>query len=216
MTFPLLYREDGRNVKSKLTKALQTCCNPQKVQVIVINAGLCNGLEQEVGRMQGWGELQVIAFTDGGGRGPCLNFGANQASGRVYTFCHSDTTLPAHWDFKAIAALDERHFDGSVRANSCAFSFGIDTSEAGLEGGPHPPGIKAVETTANIRTHLFSLPYGDQVLSVPAVVFDYIGGFPDQCLMEDYELVSLLRRRAISCDPFAQEEQEIYWELGAR
>ena len=101
------YREDGRNVKSKLTKALQTCCNPQKVQVIVIDAGLCNGLEQEVGGMQGWGELQVIPFTDGGGRGPCLNFGANQASGRVYTFCHSDTTLPAHWDFKAIAALDE-------------------------------------------------------------------------------------------------------------
>jgi hypothetical protein len=59
-----------------------------------------------------------------------------------------------------------------------------------------PPGIRAVETTANLRTHLYSLPYGDQVLSLHARVFHFLGGFPDQCLMEDYELVSLLRRRA--------------------
>ena len=59
-----------------------------------------------------------------------------------------------------------------------------------------PPGIRAVQTTANLRTYLFSLPYGDQVLSLHACTFHFLGGFPDQCLMEDYELVSLLRRRA--------------------
>ena len=62
--------------------------------------------------------------------------------------------------------------------------------------GYYPPGIKAIEVAVKIRTHLYSLPYGDQILSLPTTVFNFIGGFPDQCLMEDYELISLLRKRA--------------------
>lgn len=152
-------------MRKKLTTALQTCQNPTKIEVIVIDAGGCESLEEEVGNMQGWGKLRVVTFGNGGGRGPCLNYGAKEATGRLYTFCHSDTTLPSSWDPKIMSALDKRHLDGTVSANSCAFSFGIDTSEAGLDGGQHPPGIKAVETTANVRLHLYSLPYGDQVLS---------------------------------------------------
>ena len=173
--------------------------------MLVIDAGECVSLREEVQGMTGWGSLQVLAFTDGGGRGPCLNFGANAAKGRLYTFCHSDTTLPPDWDVKIVDALaytTTNHDDDDstanklqYRPNSCAFSFGIDTSDAGLNGGPYPPGVKAIDTTANLRTHMYSLPYGDQVLSVPADVFHYIGGYPDQCLMEDYELISLLRRR---------------------
>ena len=202
------YREKGMYVKQKLTAALQTCRSAAKVQVIVVNAGACELLEETVGSMQGWGDLKVVTFTSGGGRGPCLNFGAKEATGRLYTFCHSDTTLPLDWDIKIIEALDKNHNNGTTRANSCAFSFGIDTSETGLNGGPYPPGIKAVETTANLRTQMYSLPYGDQVLSVPAVVFDYLGGFPDQCLMEDYELISLLRRRAALLPKFCSQDKE--------
>jgi hypothetical protein len=202
------YRERGSDVREKLTRALQSCQNPKKVQAVVINAGGCERLEDEVECIKGWGDLRVVAFTSGGGRGPCLNFGAREATGVVYTFCHSDTTLPLNWDVKVRNALTKKHFDGTTRANSCAFSFGIDTSQAGLNGGPFPPGIKAVETTANLRTHMYSLPYGDQVISLPAVVFDYIGGFPDQCLMEDYELVSLLRRRSALLHKFGIKEKE--------
>jgi hypothetical protein len=66
----------------------------------------------------------------------------------------------------------------------------------GLGGRPFPPGIRAVEMTANIRTQLFSLPYGDQAISVPKDMFDFLGRFPDQCLIEDYEIVMLLRKCA--------------------
>eukprot|EP01083_Nonionella_stella_P068646 182464_1 len=59
-----------------------------------------------------------------------------------------------------------------------------------------PPGIRAVETLANIRSEIYSLPYGDQVISLLKNVFDFLGGYPDQCLMEDYELVTFIRRRA--------------------
>jgi len=183
--------------RTKLTRwALQTCQNPKRVQVIlVINAGACESLEEEAGCTQRWGDLRVVAFANGGGLGPCLNFGTREATGHLYTFCHSDTMQLLGWDVKIMNALTKKHFDGTTRANSCAFSFGFYTSEVGLNGGPYPPGIKALETTANMRTHMYSLLYGDQVISVPAVVFDYVGGFLDRCLMEDYELVSLLPRK---------------------
>jgi hypothetical protein len=73
-----------------------------------------------------------------------------------------------------------------------------------LNGGPYPPGIRAVETTANWRTQLWNLPYGDQCLSIPSNIFHYVGGFPDQCLMEDYELIGLLRQRVALLSKFAR------------
>lgn len=188
------YRERGMDVANKLRNALVSCQHPNKIQVIIVDAGSCPSLKEEMNSLQEcWGKLEIVTFQNGGGRGPCLNFGARHASGRVYTFCHSDTTLPPKWDIKIQTALS------NPSANSCAFSFGIDTTGCSYP----PPGIKAVELSANIRTHLYSLPYGDQVLSVPSNVFDYVGGFPDQCLMEDYELVSLLRKRAAFGHKFA-------------
>mmetsp|Transcript_442 Transcript_442/g.867 ORF Transcript_442/g.867 Transcript_442/m.867 type:complete len:626 (-) Transcript_442:1026-2903(-) len=214
------YHEKGSHLFNKLTKALKTAHDPNEVEVIIVDAGGCSDLEMLLSLAgdeqcdnddnEYWGRISIFSFTSGGGRGPCLNFGAAVASGRILTFCHSDTTMPHHWDKKIVTTLehDGMHDDelsrlNISRANSCAFSFGIDTSHDGLSMPfessitmYYPPGIKAVETTANIRTHLFSLPYGDQVLSLHARVFEFIGGFPDQCLMEDYELVSVLRRRA--------------------
>lgn len=59
----------------------------------------------------------------------------------------------------------------------------------------YPPGIRAVDTSINIRTRLFSLPYGDQGISIFKNAFDFVGGFPDQCLMEDYDFIHFLRQR---------------------
>jgi hypothetical protein len=118
-----------------------------------------------------------------------------------------DTTLPWQWDKKILKELKNNAESTSSRGNSCAFNFGIDTSPQGLSNSftsscktYYPPGIKAVETTANIRTRIYSLPYGDQAISVPKLIFEFVGGFPDQCLMEDYELVALLRKRATLLD----------------
>ncbi|KAL3823807.1 hypothetical protein ACHAXA_011594 [Cyclostephanos tholiformis] len=224
------YQEKGSHLRIKLLCALEKARDPNGVEVVIVDAGRCSELESLLlppaggGRSVSgvdacdgkrfWGRLSIFAHVSGGGRGPCLNFGASVASGRILTFCHSDTMLPLHWDDRIVRALDHDNYKNDdeliasnvARANSCAFSFGIDTSKEGLsmpfEGDPNsttpyfPPGIKAVETTANLRTYLYSLPYGDQVLSMHACIFHFLGGFPNQCLMEDYELVSLLRRRA--------------------
>jgi len=207
------FREKGTDLIIKLEKAMNNATAPERIQVVIVDAGQCIDLQQEISQLQNsqsvlkcrFGEIRYVEFEDGGGRGPCLNFGAKNATGECLTFCHSDTALPKAWDTKIISTLVRTASTSPsvVLSNSCAFSFGIDTSEEGLLAGCgtstcyyYPPGIKAVETTANMRTHMYSLPYGDQVLSVPSSVFHYLGGFPDQCLMEDYELVGLLRKRA--------------------
>ncbi|KAL7451486.1 hypothetical protein ACHAWC_003954 [Mediolabrus comicus] len=216
------FGEKGSHLLAKLSNALEASSNPDEVEVIIVDAGGCTGLEEVVSlnssnNEKQFGKISIISFTSGGGRGPCLNYGGYNATGKILTFCHSDTTLPRDWDTSIVSTLEHDGLDdddlfrmGKIRANSCAFSFGIDTSPAGLAmpftsssqlpASYFPPGIRAVETTANLRTHLYSLPYGDQVLSLHAAVFHFLGGFPDQCLMEDYELISLLRRRAALLD----------------
>lgn len=212
------YHEKGSHLLSKLTKALELATNPNEVEVVVVDAGGCIDLElllplarannernDEGESIDGccWGRVSIFSYTSGGGRGPCLNFGASVATGRILTFCHSDTTMPKSWDEKISTALESSGDAKKSRANACAFSFGIDTSPEALSMSFDsskvaycPTGIRAVEFFTNLRNRLFSLPYGDQVLSLHSCVFYFLGGFPDQCLMEDYDLVSLLRRRA--------------------
>lgn len=175
-----VYKEDGRLLVAKLQAAQDLAVNPSQIEVILVNAGHCTHLEQA--SQLKFGKIQCVP--GGGGRGPCLNRGASLAQGRILTFLHADTRLSPNWNLVILEA-----FESSPEVNSCAFSFSI-------EKHPNPiPGIKAVEQTANWRTHWFHLPYGDQCLSIPRSVYDHVGGFPDQCLMEDYELVKLLRQR---------------------
>jgi hypothetical protein len=164
-----------------------------------------------------WAKIDIVHFTTGGGRGPCLNLGASHAKGRIYTFLHSDTHLPNDWDVSILGAFTSTSTTQPPSSSSsslpttiaCAFSFGIDKSNAVNNNNNNhhaysPPGIEAVETTANLRTHWYHLPYGDQCLSIPQFVYQYVGGFPDQCLMEDYELIGLLRKRVALLCKFGQ------------
>ena len=202
-----VHREVGEELFQKITIAYHHCHTPTCIQLIVVDAGGNINLSQTVTRLQKeqpkWGQILCSEFTSGGGRGPCFNYGASLATGEILTFLHSDTQLPMGWDTSIRNALtcqtNQKYNKDATRTtsqkdvcwnNSCAFSFGIDKSR-----GRIPPGIRAVETTANWRTHMYHLPYGDQCLSVPTRVFRYVGGCPDQCLLEDYELIRLLRTR---------------------
>ena len=67
-----------------------------------------------------------------------------------------------------------------------AFRFGFDHAD-GL-------GLRMVEAGARLRT-LLGWPYGDQALFVRRSVLVSLGGVPQVSLMEDLDLVRLLRRR---------------------
>jgi len=190
------YKENVSQLLSKLQHALDAANLPEKIQWILVDAGHNPDLEEAMSKLP---HVQLMKGTSGG-RGPSLNQGASVATGRILLFLHADTRVAQGWDVAVQNAFDNStDLRGATTTTATAFSFAIDTTEKGLQGGCPPPGIKAIETTANWRTQLFSLPYGDQCISIPRVYFDYLGGYPHQSLMEDYELISLLRRRRVSC-----------------
>lgn len=203
------YNERSVDVLANLTYVLHHCTRPKEVQVVLVDAGggpdTDSDLHDSIRKDQLqelWGQVQVVQFTGGGGRGSCLNFGAAHAVGKILTFLHSDTLLPPQWNKLVQEALatptrSPNTENDVILPHACAFSLDIDLSPRGLKGKRCPPGIRGCDSVlAYLRINLCSLPYGDSALSFPASYFHYLGGYPDQPLMEDYEIMSLLRQRA--------------------
>ncbi len=113
------------------------------------------------------------------GRGIQQNRGVEAAGGEFLFFLHADSIPPA--GFAAI--IRKTLADPDVAAG--AFSLGLDRRGLGpwlVCGG------------ANLRSRLFSLPYGDQGIFLRRQTLEAAGGFPEQEIMEDFELMRRLRR----------------------
>ena len=121
---------------------------------------------------------RVIAVS--GGRAAQMNAGAEAASGDILLFLHADTILPPRFANHVRNVLSRK----DVVAG--AFRLAVDAPGAA---------VRLIETFANLRARLFSLPYGDQAIFLEASLFHAIGGFPDLSLMEDFALVRALRQR---------------------
>lgn len=113
------------------------------------------------------------------GRGVQMNAGAAVAHGEILVFLHADTRLPHGWPGRVVHAL-------SGRAVAGAFSLGIDSPRRSLA---------LVAATANLRSRLERVPYGDQTLFFRADAFRALGGFAPIPIMEDVELFHRLRAR---------------------
>jgi rSAM/selenodomain-associated transferase 2 len=145
-------------------------------EVIVVDGGSDDGTT-EIARAQPG--VQVVVAPRG--RGRQLNAGARAARGDVLLFLHADTELP-----EDVRAWVERTLaDRSVVAGAFRVRTVADVGRNWL--GP-------LLRIADIRSHVTRLPYGDQALFVRREAFERVGGFPDEPLMEDVELVRRLRR----------------------
>ena len=97
-----------------------------------------------------------------------MNTGAGVARGEWLLFLHADTLLP-DGALEAIAALPD-----DIQAGGFRHRFSGDDWRLRLISWMH-----------NVRcrwTHVF---YGDQALFVRRALFERLGGFPEQALMED-------------------------------
>jgi hypothetical protein len=56
--------------------------------------------------------------------------------------------------------------------------------------------LRVIGHMMNLRSRLTGIATGDQALFMTRAVFDAVGGFPDQALMEDIELFKRLRCRS--------------------
>jgi hypothetical protein len=156
-----------------------------------------------------WGHAKCVTYRGGGGRGPALNLGAVCSQGRIVVFVHSDCQLPADWDAKIASRILN---DPQVSATT--FLLGVDCSgtswikslfgfgfasigdSAASTSFQYPWGIVAVQIMVNLRTYFLRMPYGDQGIAMRSSYFAYIGGFPNQPIMEDFDLMSYLRERS--------------------
>lgn len=122
-------------------------------------------------------ELGAVWVTGTAGRGGQLARGAQAAGAPWLLFLHADTHLAPRW---AQAVLD--HMNTSPdKAGYFPLAFRSDARAA-----------RRVAGWANWRSRLMGLPYGDQGLLISRELYDRVGGYPDQPLMEDVALARAL------------------------
>ncbi|MBI5440963.1 MAG: TIGR04283 family arsenosugar biosynthesis glycosyltransferase [Deltaproteobacteria bacterium] len=145
-------------------------------EVIVVDGG---SRDRTVERARGFPGVRVIESPRG--RALQMNAGARVATGDVLLFLHADVELPPGALEQVTAALaDPATVAGAFRTWT-------------VEDGP-PCRLGPLLHLADLRSRYTGLPYGDQAISVRAGVFERIGGYPDQPLMEDLELSRRLRK----------------------
>lgn len=159
--------------------------NPVPQQVILVDGGSTDGsvtvahnlIKESLDTTQSAIDWHII--DSAAGRARQMNAGAMLATGDILLFLHADTQLPmdAISDVQnVISRFDWGRFD--VRLNS-----------------DHPL-LKIVGIMINKRSRLMSIATGDQAIFIKKPVFDQIGGYPDQPLMEDIELCKRLKKIA--------------------
>ena len=156
--------------------------DPAPQQVILVDGGSVDGsvaiadsVLKSTEVAQSIIDWHVIESTVG--RAQQMNAGAILATGDVLLFLHADTELPADATDnirQAVAQYDWGRFD-----------VGLDSRE---------PLLKIVGLMINQRSRLMSIATGDQAIFIKKSVFEQIGGYPDQPLMEDIELCKRLKK----------------------
>ena len=111
------------------------------------------------------------------GRALQMNAGAAAATGAALLFLHADTQLPDDADRHVLAAL-------AAGARWGRFDVRIQ--------GRHPM-LPVVAAAMNLRSRWTAIATGDQALFLQRTLFQQLGGFPEQPLMEDVELCRRLR-----------------------
>ena len=160
------------NEAKHLPGTLQNLDASQPTEIIVADGGS----RDDTPRIAEAHGARVVTCTPN--RARQMNAGAATARGEALLFLHADTRLPSTACRDLLAAFRSPTIVGG------AFRFAI--------ADPFP-GRWLIEITANLRSRLWWMPYGDQALFVRRWAFDELGGFPDLPIMEDYQFVRRLR-----------------------
>ncbi len=160
-------------------------------EVIVSDGGSCDATQVIAD------EIGATWVSGPASRGGQLMRGCVAAKGEWLLILHADTQLQARWS-EAV----KQHLIGNA-----AGYFRLAFDAKGL-------GARYVERWANLRSRLFQLPYGDQGLLISRALYDEVGGYLDQPLMEDVAIARALWGQLIGLDAVALTSAEKYINQG--
>ena len=140
-------------------------------EVLVVDGG---SQDDTVALCRGAG-CQVLGSARG--RARQMNAGAARAQGEVLVFLHADTQLPARADMLIGLALQQGALWGRFDVRIL---------------GPSSL-LPVIAALMNLRSRWSGIATGDQAMFVRRDLFQRLGGFADQALMEDIDLSSRLR-----------------------
>lgn len=141
-------------------------------EVIVVDGGSTDAT-REIART-----AQARVVSSERGRGMQLHTGAVAAQGDLLLFLHADAMLPATSKHAIQALLAE--------ADAGFFRLCYDHQSWML---------RMVAGAANLRSQLFSLPYGDQALFLRRSLYESLGGFQRYPFLEDIDLVRRIKKK---------------------
>lgn len=157
------------NEAERLGTTLDSAREAKADEIIVVDGG-SNDRSREIAK-----EYKCKLVDSLPGRGPQQNRGANAATGDVLLFLHADCSLGLE-SLEQIRRLEvQGAFCGCFRQRILA------------KGWTY----RLIERGNALRVRLRGLYYGDQAIFISRQMFDSVGGFPDEPLMEDL----LLARR---------------------
>jgi rSAM/selenodomain-associated transferase 2 len=127
-------------------------------------------------------EPKVRLLTAPKGRASQMNAGAREASGEWLLFLHADTRLPED----ALARLNAMESDPAIQAGGFLHRF------AGEDWR-----LRLVSVLDNFRCRRTRIIYGDQAMFVRRKLFERLGGFPEQPILEDVAFCEKLVRATV-------------------
>lgn len=141
------------------------------VEVVVCDGGSTDGTPELAAA---WADAVVATAR---GRARQMNAGATRARGDLLLFLHADTLLPPDADRLMLAAVERGAAWGrfDVRISGRAWM------------------LRVIARLINLRSRWTGIATGDQAIFITRSLFEQLGGFADQPLMEDIELCRRLK-----------------------
>ncbi|HKC94881.1 MAG TPA: TIGR04283 family arsenosugar biosynthesis glycosyltransferase [Nitrospira sp.] len=138
---------------------------PGSFEVIVVDGGSLDHTSEIIR-----GEPRVRFLMAPKGRAFQMNTGARYATGEWLLFLHADTLLPDG----ALARLNTLESDSAVQAGGFLHQFsGTDWR------------LRLLSFFNNVRCRWSKMMYGDQAMFVRRTLFERLGGFPNEPVLED-------------------------------
>jgi rSAM/selenodomain-associated transferase 2 len=166
---PLLNEEA---ILEQQLKQLVRQCAERDCELVIVDGG---STDRTIDIAQRFGRVMIAQR----GRASQMNSGAAVATGQVLLFLHADTLLPDG----AFCAIEHALNNQEVVGGAFQICFNCDQWL-----------YRLVALTTNLRSRIRKIFTGDQAYFVRTSSFKAIGGFPDQPLMEDLEIITRLRK----------------------